>query len=152
MLIKDEFYVADLLTRHEKVRRDRQRYNVNPANGDQMRYRRTFHPRVFGKRMDIRIPHWGLYPLRKMSFLRHAIPGYRREERRFLRWYERIVDEFASADVQAYERYAEVLTMPETVTGYAEVRKPKMRNVRDRGKQILRGADRAAPTKDPVSP
>ena len=50
MCVKDEFYVAHLLTSFEKLRRDRQRYNVNASNGDRIRYRRTFHPRFFGRK------------------------------------------------------------------------------------------------------
>jgi len=39
MLIKDEIYVAHLLTSEEKRRRDRARYQVDPARGDRLHYR-----------------------------------------------------------------------------------------------------------------
>ena len=139
MLIKDEFYVAHLLTSYEKLRRDRQRYNVNPANGDKLRYRRTFHPRFWGHQFDIRIPHWSLYGLRNLRVLRHVIPFWRREERRFLRWYEGIVDDFSRSGGQGYSQYVEALQVVESARGYAEIRKPKMEAARYRADQLLLG-------------
>jgi len=143
MLIKDEFYVPALLTSFEKIRRDRQRYNVNPANGDRIRYRRTFHPRFFGRQVDIRIPHWSLYILRNLRFLRHVIPFYRHQERAFLAWYERIVDRLALDDPAAYPQWVEVLRSVEAVSGFAEVRSARMQAVRSRVDQQLAGLLRA---------
>ncbi len=137
MLIKDEFYVAYLLTSYEKLRRDRQRFNVNPANGDRIRYRRVFHPRLLGRRVDIRLPQWCLYVMRSLRFLRKPMFWYRLRERRFLRWYEQIVDGFCSADESSYEQYVELLRLPDTVRGYAEIRWPKMKQARDRAAQML---------------
>ena len=137
MLIKDEFYVAHLLTSYEKLRRDRQRYNVNPANGDRLRYRRTFHPRFFGRQFDVRIPHWSLYVLRNLRLLRHVVPLWRRRERRFLRWYEALVDDFCLTAAQGYDQYVEALMAAESVTGYAEIRRPKMQAARSRAEQAL---------------
>lgn len=147
MLIKDEFYVAGLLTSYEKVRRDRQRYNVNPANGDRIRYRRTFHPRFLGHQFDIHAPHWSLFILRRLRFLRRVIPLWRREEVRFLRWYEQLVDGFSvTHDSTHYGRYVEALRTVEQVTGYAEIRKPKMEAARGKAEQIL-AARRLSPRK-----
>lgn len=137
MLVKDEFYVAHLLTSIEKLRRDRQRYNVNPTNGDRIRYRRTFHPRFFGKQIDITVPHWTLYVLRNFRLLRHVLPWYHREDRQFLRWYEQLVDGFAFGDDAGYGQYLEALRTVESVTGYAEIRWPKMEAARARAEQIL---------------
>lgn len=137
MLIKDEFYVADLLTRHEKYRRDRQRYNVNPANGDRIRYKRTFHPRFMGRQVDISPPAWILYMLRKMRFMRRVLPFYHVQDRAFLAWYESVVDGLEVLSPVDYERYLEVLRIPESVTGFAEVRYPKIRSAQARAAQIL---------------
>src|SRR5690606_27925451 len=82
MLIKDEFYVAHLLTSYEKLRRDRQRYNVNPSNGDRIRYRRTFHPRFFGRQMDVTPSTWMLYVLRNFRFMRRVMPWWHRADKR----------------------------------------------------------------------
>jgi indolepyruvate ferredoxin oxidoreductase len=147
MLIKDEFYVATLLTSYEKIRRDRQRYNVNPANGDRLRYRRTFHPRFLGKRFDVRLPHSALYVLRRLRFLRTVIPLWRHRERRYLKWYERLVEDFIRHGQSAYPQYLEALQAAEAVTGYAEVRRPKMEAARLKAEHALktsRGAVRQA--------
>jgi len=137
MLIKDEFYVAHLLTSYEKLRRDRQRYNVNPANGDKIRYRRTFHPRLFGKQLDITVPNWGLYVLRKMRFLRKVLPSHFRHEHALLKWYEQIVDDFENIDEKFYSEYLNVLRSIEPITGYAEVRRPKIDEARRKADRIL---------------
>jgi len=139
MLIKDEFYVAHLLTSYEKIRRDRQRYNVNPANGDRLRYRRTFHPRIFGRRIDLRVPHWSLYVLRNLRFMRYVLPLWRRQDRKLLSWYEGIVDDFCHADQVGYAEYLEALQSVDAVTGYAEIRRPKMEAVRSKVDQLLTG-------------
>ena len=149
MLIKDEFYVAHLLTSFEKIRRDRQRYNVNPANGDGIRYRRTFHPRFFGRQVDVRIPHWSLYLIREMRWMRHVMPWFHRKDRLMLRWYEGIVDEFAYSDDTEYQRQLDLLRSVEPVRGYAEHRWPKMRDARTRAEQLRRGL---STTRTPATP
>jgi len=138
MLIKDEFYVANLLTRVEKFRRDRQRYNVSAANGDRIRYRRVFHPRFLGRKINLRIPHWMLYVVREMRWMRHVMPWFRLAERRFLAWYEGIVDSFAYTGDDEYHRWLELLRCVEPVNGYAEYRLPKMAAARSRGEQLRR--------------
>ena len=145
MLIKDEFYVAHLLTSVEKIRRDRQRYNVNPANGDRIVYRRTFHPRFFGRQIDVRIPHWMLYLVREMRWLRYLLPGFHREDRRLLRWYEHIIEEFAYTNDAEYQRQLEILQCVEPVRGYAEYRSPRIRAARSRGEQLRRSLAPARP-------
>ncbi|HOB72964.1 MAG TPA: 2-oxoacid:acceptor oxidoreductase family protein [Phycisphaerae bacterium] len=149
MLIKDEFYVAYLLTSYEKLRRDRQRYNVNPANGDRIRYKRTFHPRFFGRQIDITIPHWTLYILRKFRFLRRVLPWYHTQDRQFLRWYEGLVDGFAFTDDASYAQYVEALETVRTVTGYSEIRWPKMEAARARAEQILAAVRKAKASHGP---
>lgn len=149
MLIKDEFYVAYLLTSYEKLRRDRQRYNVNPANGDRIRYKRTFHPRFFGRQIDITVPHWTLYILRKFRILRHVIPWYHKQDKQFLRWYEGLVDGFAFRDDASYDQYVEALKTVESVTGYAEIRWPKMESARARAEQILAATRKAKADRTP---
>ena len=144
MLIKDEFYVAALLTSYEKLRRDRHRYNINPANGDRLRYRRTFHPRLLGRQFDIRIPHSSLYLLRNLRFLRAVIPFWRHRERRFLRGYEGLVDSFIRDGSSAYDAYLEALRTSESVTGYAEVRWPKMEAARAKADHLLKTARTSA--------
>ena len=54
MAIKDEVYVAHLLTSPEKRARDRARYHIDEANGDRLRYRHFNRPEftVFGKNIQ----------------------------------------------------------------------------------------------------
>ncbi|HOA72354.1 MAG TPA: 2-oxoacid:acceptor oxidoreductase family protein [Phycisphaerae bacterium] len=137
MLIKDEFYVPHLLTSYEKLRRDRQRFNVNPANGDRIKYRRTFHPRFFGIKVDIKVPHTALYLIRSLRFLRKVIPFYRYEERQFLAWYEQIVDSVGLNCDASYPLWVELLETVRNVNGYAEIRKPRMEAARTRAMQIM---------------
>jgi indolepyruvate ferredoxin oxidoreductase len=150
MLVKDEFYVAHLLTSYEKLRRDRQRYNVNFSNGDRIRYRRTFHPRFLGKQVDLRIPHWSLYVLRNFRFLRSIMPWWHHEDKKLLRWYEGLIDDFAFRDAAAYQAYVQALSAVEPVTGYAEVRWPKMQTAMSKAKQILASIKRTDTRKQPV--
>ncbi len=144
MLIKDEFYVAHLLTSFEKRRRDRQRYNVNPANRDRIRYSRTFHPRFFGQAIDVTLPHWSLYVIRELRFLRHVMPWYHRRDRRLLSWYLRLVDDFAHDDEVEYRRYVEMLECVDAVNGYREYRYPKIEAARSRADQLRRTMRAAA--------
>jgi indolepyruvate ferredoxin oxidoreductase len=143
MLIKDEFYVPYLLTSYEKLRRDRQRYNVNPANGDRIKYVRTFHPRFLGRKLDVTIPHWTLYVVREFRWMRKLMPWFHRRERDFLKWYERIVDEFAYASDDEYQLQLERLRTVEPVNGYAEYRDPKMATARHRAADVGRKLARA---------
>ena len=138
MLIKDEFYVARLLTSFEKLRRDRQRYNVNPANGDAIRYKRVFHPRFFGRQIDLPLPHWSLYVVRQFWWTRRLMPWLRRDERRLLRWYEGVVDGFAYDTDADYARQLELFRCVEPIRGYAEYRRPKTEAARSRGEQLRR--------------
>jgi len=137
MIIKDAFYVAGVLTSYEKQRRDSHRYNVNPANGDRLRYRRVFHPRFFGHTVDIPLPHWTMYILKRLKFLRAILPGLRRRERRFLEWYLGLIDQFAYGDRNDYDRYVKALKTVEQVNGYSEYRYPKMVEAQQKAAQIL---------------
>ena len=78
-----------------------------------------------------------LYVLRNLRFLRHVMPWHRRDERRFLRWYEQLVDDFAYTNDSDYEKYVEILRAVESVSGFAEIREPRMKAARDRADQLL---------------
>ena len=53
MMIKDEVYVSMMYTSPEKYRRDRRRFNVNPANGDKITYIHLNRPEfeIFGRKV-----------------------------------------------------------------------------------------------------
>ena len=76
MIIKDEVYVAHLLTSEEKTRRDRHRYHVDPERGDKIVYHHLNRPEfnVFGH--DIRFKFspkkWQLNLLKHFRWLRRV--------------------------------------------------------------------------------
>lgn len=139
MLVKDEFYVAHVLTSYEKQRRDNHRYNVNAANGDRIRYRRTFHPRFFGLKVSFRVPHWTMYLLKNLRFVRKHLPFYHREDRQFLAWFEQIVDGFDYRDQEQYRRYQGAVEAVDQVKGYREFRTPTMAKARREAIDHLHG-------------
>ena len=139
MLIKDEFYAAGMLTSYEKQRRDTHRYNVNFANGDRIKYRRVFHPRFFGMKVSIAVPHWGLQVLKRMKFLRRFIPFYHIDDRRFLNWYKQLLDGFTYRGELEYRKYLAAISAIDQVRGYREYRIPTMIRARQETEDILSG-------------
>ena len=108
MLIKDGVYVAELSTSPEKYARDRRKYNINPKNGDRVRYRHLWHwSWKFGKRrLDLRmtLADWPLQILKRSRWLRTVLPKWHAFERQYLARYEKSVDNFAYG---SYEQYAD---------------------------------------------
>ncbi|MEM1059448.1 MAG: DUF6537 domain-containing protein [Verrucomicrobiota bacterium] len=148
--IKDEIYVAGLLTSEEKYARDRERYNVRPELGDKMVYRHLNRPEFVlgGKkiRFKIRSQPWMLKAMAKQKWLRRALPGWHRQEQDFRDWYYRLVETFPGADLlseEDYRRWVEILRLPETARGYREVRYPKMNAAREQAEKMLRQMGRA---------
>ncbi|MHB8521711.1 MAG: DUF6537 domain-containing protein [Limisphaerales bacterium] len=132
MIIKDEVYVAHLLTSEEKYRRDRARYNVDPELGDRIEYRHLNRPqfRVLGFNLawNMRTRDWMLRIMRHMRWLRRALPEWHREEKAFREWYCGLLEQFARIprDPAHYESFLRILKLPEPVTGYRDIRYPKM--------------------------
>ncbi len=116
MLIKDAFFVAELATGPEKRARDREKYNINPANGDRIIYRHLVHTqlRLAGRTIPLALslPSWVLVAVRSLRFLRKVVPAWRREQE-FLRRYERLVAEFAYANDTEYRRLLAGLSSPQ---------------------------------------
>ncbi len=137
MLIKDEFYVAEILTSYEKQRRDHHRYNVNPANGDRIKYKRTFHPRIFGVMVSVPVPTWFLQVLKRMKFIRPYIPFYHRAEREFLDWYLQLIEGFIHRNDYEYKQYQLAFQAVDQVKGYREYRTPTMERARQQAEDIL---------------
>jgi hypothetical protein len=137
MLIKDEFWVSHLLTSYEKQRRDHHRYNVNPANGDKIRYKRTFHPRFFGRMVSLPMPHWAMYVMKQMKFIRRYIPMYHLEDREFLRWYRRLLEGASYRNETEYQQFLSAIKCVDQVKGYREYRTPTMEKARREAEAIL---------------
>jgi indolepyruvate ferredoxin oxidoreductase len=133
ILIKDEPYVSYLLTRFEKKQRDLVKYNVDVANGDRIVYRHHTKPELslgpWRFRMNITTRDWMLNVVRRCKWLRH-VPGWHRREADFRDWYVSLLDRVDLTSDGAYEQALRVLKCPEEVSGYREVRYPKMDKVR----------------------
>ena len=141
MLIKDEVHVASLLTSAEKYHEDRKRFNISPAHGDKVRYRHYHRPELamFGQRFgfDWRSRHWQLRLLSRMRWLRSVMPSWHDREVAMRDWYEGLVRRVRVDDTREYRRWLAVLSCMESVTGFRDVRYPKMEAARRRVDQLL---------------
>ncbi len=140
MLIKDEVYVAHLLTRKEKLERDKALYKVDTANGDRIRYLHLNRPHFtvmgFDLERDIDTRNWQLNLMKCMKFLRRWLPQWHAKEKAFREWYiTRVIDTFTPINAETYEKHLQALECVEEVRGYREIRYPKMENAQ----QIVEG-------------
>ena len=128
MLIKDEPYVAYLLTRYEKRQRDLAKYAVDVSNGDRLVYRHHTSPEFnvgpYRLRLKITTSDWQLGLVKHMKWWR-ALPGWHAREVAFRDWYLSLLDRVSLNDAN-YAATVDVLKCTEPVTGYREVRYPKM--------------------------
>ncbi|MCH9023141.1 MAG: hypothetical protein IID32_10315, partial [Planctomycetes bacterium] len=143
MLIKDEIYVATMLTDSEKYKRDRRRFNVNLSQGDRISYRHYNVPEVhlFGRiyRLPpVRTRDWQLKILSRLKFLRPILFKHACESD-FRDWYEQeLVEKLEWHGPKDYKRWVAILSVPETVTGFREIRYPKIEAARARGEKLLK--------------
>jgi indolepyruvate ferredoxin oxidoreductase len=141
MVIKDEVYVAHLLTSEEKSRRDHHRYHVDEKRGDKIVYHHLNRPEFNILGRDVRFKFspkkWQLNLLKHLRWLRRVMPQWHRREREFRDWYIHIVGNFHYEDRAAYDRYVKALRCVEDVRGYREVRYPKMNEARRKAEEIL---------------
>ncbi|HEY7087311.1 MAG TPA: DUF6537 domain-containing protein, partial [Tepidisphaeraceae bacterium] len=132
ILIKDEPYVAHLLTRYEKKQRDIAKYGVDVANGDRIVYRHHTKPEFnIGKRrirFNITTTDWMLNIVKRMKWWR-KLPGWHARETAFRDWYIGLIDRVDLAN--DYARAVSILGCYEEVSGFREVRYPKMDRVRE---------------------
>jgi indolepyruvate ferredoxin oxidoreductase len=152
--IKDEVFVAHLMTSEEKLRRDHHRYHVDEKRGDKIIYHHLNRPEfvLFGNTIRFKISpkRWQLNTLKHMRWLRAVLPAWHRRERDFRDWYIRLVEDFChvlptlGADRAAYDRWVEALRCVEQVRGYREVRYPKMDEARRRAEELVRHGARPA--------
>jgi indolepyruvate ferredoxin oxidoreductase len=142
MIVKDEVYVAHLLTSEEKTRRDNHRYHVDPERGDKIIYHHLNRPEFNVLGRDIRFKFspkkWMLNLMKHMRWLRIAMPAWHRREREFRDWYIRLVENFRNVYGQAgYDRYVQALRCVEEVRGYREIRYPSMDEARRKVETML---------------
>lgn len=141
MAIKDEVWVAHLLTSEEKYARDRERYNINPEQGDKVVYRHLNRPEFeiagIKIRFHMKTQDWMLRFMAKAKFLRKMLPSWHRREREFRDWYLQLLREFSVTDAVSYRNFVQIYRVPQSVTGYREVRYPKMEQARQKVNQLL---------------
>jgi indolepyruvate ferredoxin oxidoreductase len=142
MAIKDEVYVAALLSSEEKYEADRDRYNVRPELGDRMIHRHLNRPEfTFGRytlRFKLKARPWMLRLMRRGKFLRRWLPAWHAKERAFRAWYFDLADQFhAPVDAASYATWLKILRLPEEATGYREVRYPRMALAQKRAEEML---------------
>jgi indolepyruvate ferredoxin oxidoreductase len=142
MAIKDEVYVAYLLSSEEKYEQDRDRYNVRPELGDRMIHRHLNRPEfTFGRhtlRFKLKSRPWMLRIMRRAKFLRRFLPLWHVRERAFRSWYFDLADQFvAPVDSASYATWLKILRLPEEATGYREVRYPRMELAQKRAEEML---------------
>jgi len=142
MAIKDEVYVAYLLSSEEKVERDLERYNVRPELGDKITHRHLNRPEfTFGKRtlrFKMKTSPWMLRIMRRAKFLRRMLPNWHAKEKAFRDWYFQLADRFvAPGDSASYAIWLKLLRLPEEATGYREIRYPRMALAQKRAEELL---------------
>jgi indolepyruvate ferredoxin oxidoreductase len=134
MLIKDEPYVAYLLTRYEKKQQDLSKYAVDVANGDKLVYKHYTSPEFnigkFRLRLKITTSDWQLHIVRTMKWWR-KLPGWHRRETEFRDWYTAMLERVSLNDAN-YEQSVRLLNCALDVTGYREIRYPKIEATRQR--------------------
>jgi indolepyruvate ferredoxin oxidoreductase len=135
MLIKDEPYVAYLLTRYEKKQRDLGKYGVDVSNGDKLVYRHSTSPEFnigrFRIRLKMTTTDWQLQIVRHFKWWR-KLPGWHKKETAFREWYIALLQRVNLSHDAGYEQALKVLGCPQEVTGYREVRYPKQEAVQQR--------------------
>lgn len=133
MLIKDEPYVAYLLTRYEKKVRDVAKFGVDESNGDRIVYRHHTSPEFnvgkFRVRLRLTTTDWQLRLVSKMKWWR-KLPGWHRREAEFRDWYVELLNRVSLASDEDYTKSVHLLRCWEEVTGYREVRYPKQDQAR----------------------
>jgi len=143
MCMKDEFYVAHLLTSEEKFKRDRLRYNVDEKRGDKLVYTHLNKPHYeffgFEIEFNLKTKNWMLNILKNLKFVRPYL-GYWHfgPEKAFRDWYIDITKAFSYNSAEAYRLYVEALQVPKEVTGYFKVSRPKMITAREKADALFK--------------
>jgi indolepyruvate ferredoxin oxidoreductase len=141
MAIKDEIWVAHLLTSEEKLRHDRERYGIDPSRGDRVSYLHINRPHfvVFGLRLewDMHTRNWMLAIMKRMRFVRRLLPAWHDRERAFRDWYEgAVVDAYLRDAFPTDADVIEALSLPAGCTGYRDVVYPKHDAARRRFEEL----------------
>jgi indolepyruvate ferredoxin oxidoreductase len=146
MEIKDEVYVAHLLTSPEKYEKDAKRYKLDLAGGDRIEYRHFNRPQFdfmgLHIKFDLKSKDWMLRIMKRMRFLRAVMPQWHYREKAFRQWYSELVDRFEFKTSEEYSRWVSALSLPDEVRGYREIRYPKMEKAMETAGKILSGEEK----------
>lgn len=118
MLIKDAFFEAELATAPEKFARDREKYNVNPHNGDRISYRYLWkrHITLHGRKFRVNLPlqTYHMHVLKHSRWLRPILKklGVNTFPYKHLARYEAAVTRFSFASADEYRRAVATLQSP----------------------------------------
>ncbi len=159
MAIKDEVWVAVLLTSPEKYMRDKERYKIDEQNGDRISYVHFNRPRFtlfkWNIEFDINTKDWMLWIMKHGGFLRRILPAWHGKEKAFRGWYTAIVENFTFFEFSDdYHAYVEALKAPSQARGYREIRYPQMDKAVETAAQNLKKIRKlsAAPDVAPAYP
>jgi indolepyruvate ferredoxin oxidoreductase len=131
---------------------------VDPRRGDRITYRHLNRPQfaLWGREFawDMKTRDWMLNLMKRLKWLRRVLPDWHRPERDFRDWYLALLPRFEryARQPDAYETFVRILRLPENVSGYREIRYPKMDAARARAAAWLEelegpsGQARPAPT------
>jgi indolepyruvate ferredoxin oxidoreductase len=141
MVIKDEVYVAHLLSSPEKYEADSQRFKVNFKNGDRVTYKHFNRPQfdILGLKIefDLISRDWMLKIMKHFKFLRKILIQWHAQEKKFRSWYISLIEKFQYNTQLEYEKWNEVFALPNTVRGYRKIRYPKIDAAIQSAKNIL---------------
>jgi len=102
MLIKDIFFTAELATSPEKFNRDREKYDVNPANGDRISYRHLVKVNLpiplWRPAINLAAPTWLMKLIKRMRWLRNVFRSGHREKKETLRRYQQAIADFLASE------------------------------------------------------
>lgn len=114
MLIKDAVFIAELATSPEKYARDREKYNVNPANGDRIRYKHLL-PLSFtlggrARSLELTARPWMLQLLKRTKALRAVRSRATRAKYAQRQRYWQLVEQFTWSTPADYQRQLTLLS------------------------------------------
>lgn len=152
MAIKDEVWVARLLTSPEKYERDRRRYKIDPKRGDRISYihlnRPQFNVGRFAFEFDLKTKDWMLKIMSRAKWLRRFLPAWHAKERAFRDWYMELVENFTYFESQDdYDAYVEALKTAESVKGYRQIRYPLIQEAIAKAQEHLKRITNAKETR-----
>ena len=118
MLMPDLVFMAELATSPEKHARDREKYNVNPANGDRIAYKHLWHLKVkLGRwRFNLNVtPSHSLLKVLKRSRWLRKLSGWQKGKSAYLRQYQRLIAQFEESPAQQYDLMTARLSSPRCI-------------------------------------